>query len=104
RAIGYDDSLDVFGVHAVGGIIGAILTGVFCAPQFAGAGFGDGITSIGSQVNVQLIGIGATLVYSGVVSFVLLKLVDVIVGLRVTEEQETEGLDLALHDERGYSL
>ncbi|MGF1614198.1 MAG: ammonium transporter [Gammaproteobacteria bacterium] len=104
RALGYDDSLDVFGVHAVGGIIGALLTGVFCAPQFGGAGFGDGITSIGSQVSVQLLGVGATLVYSALISLVLLKLLDVVIGLRVSDEQETEGLDLTLHDERGYSL
>jgi Amt family ammonium transporter len=104
RALGYDDSLDVFGVHAVGGIIGAILTGVFCAPQFGGAGFGGDITSIGSQVSVQLIGIGATLVYSGLISFVLFKVIDVVIGLRVTDEQETEGLDLTLHDERGYII
>jgi Amt family ammonium transporter len=104
RAFGYDDSLDVFGVHAVGGIIGAILTGVFCAEQFGGAGFGDGISSIGAQVGVQLIGVVTTIVYSGIVSLVLLKLIDVVMGLRVTEEQETEGLDLALHDERGYTI
>ncbi len=104
RALGYDDSLDVFGVHAVGGIIGAILTGVFCAPSLGGAGFGEGISSIGQQVGVQLLGVGATIVYTAVVSFILLKIVDVVIGLRVTEEQETEGLDLALHDERGYIL
>ena len=104
RALGYDDSLDVFGVHAVGGIIGAVLTGVFCAPSLGGAGFGEGISSIGQQVGVQLLGVGATVVYTAVVSFILLKIVDVVIGLRVTEEQETEGLDLALHDERGYIL
>ena len=104
RALGYDDSLDVFGVHAVGGIIGAILTGVFCAESLGGTGFGDGITSIGGQVGVQLLGVVATIVYTGVLSFVILKVVDLVIGIRVTEEQETEGLDLALHDERGYSL
>ncbi len=104
RALGYDDSLDVFGVHAIGGIIGAVLTGVFCAPSLGGAGFGEGISSIGQQVGVQLLGVGATVVYTAVVSFILLKIVDVVIGLRVTEEQETEGLDLALHDERGYIL
>jgi len=104
RALGYDDSLDVFGVHAIGGIIGAVLTGVFCAPSLGGAGFGEGIESIGQQVGVQLLGVGATIVYTAIVSFILLKIVDVVIGLRVTEEQETEGLDLALHDERGYIL
>ena len=101
---GYDDSLDVFGVHAVGGIIGALLTGIFCAQGLGGVGFGDGITGIGGQVWVQLIGITATVVYSGTVSFVILKAVDAVVGLRVDDDEETEGLDLSQHDERGYNL
>ena len=104
RLLGYDDSLDVFGVHAVGGIIGAILTGVFCAEGLGGVGFGDGITGIGGQVWVQLIGVTATVIYSGVVSFVILKGVDALVGLRVADDEETEGLDLSQHDERGYNL
>jgi len=104
RLLGYDDSLDVFGVHAVGGIIGAILTGIFCAQGLGGVGFGDDISSIGGQVWVQLIGVGATVVYSGIVSFVILKLVDAVVGLRVADDEETEGLDLSQHDERGYNL
>ncbi len=104
RALGYDDSLDVFGVHAVGGIIGALLTGVFCAESLGGTGFGDGLTSIGAPVGVQFLGVVATIVYTGVLSFVILKVIDLLIGIRVNEEQETEGLDLALHDERGYSL
>ena len=104
RALGYDDSLDVFGIHAVGGIIGAILTGVFCAESLGGAGFGGDITSIGDQLAVQFIGVGATVVYTGVVSFIILKVLDGIMGLRVTEDEEAEGLDLALHDERGYII
>jgi len=104
RALGYDDSLDVFGVHAVGGIIGAMLTGVFCAPSLGGAGFSGDISSIGAQVSAQAIGVAATLIYTGVVSFVLLKVLDLIIGLRVSPEQENEGLDLALHDERGYII
>ena len=104
RLMGYDDSLDVFGVHAVGGIIGALLTGIFCAQGLGGVGFGDGITGIGGQVWVQLIGITATVVYSGTVSFVILKAVDAVVGLRVDDDEETEGLDLSQHDERGYNL
>jgi len=104
RILGYDDSLDVFGVHAVGGIIGALLTGVFCAQGLGGVGFGDGITGIGGQVWVQLIGVTATVVYSGVISFVILKAVDAVVGLRVADDAETEGLDLSQHDERGYNL
>jgi Amt family ammonium transporter len=103
RALGYDDSLDAFGVHAIGGIIGAILTGVFADASLGGAGLSEGMT-IGAQVGKQFVGVGATLVYTAIVSFILLKIVDVIVGLRVTEEQETEGLDIALHDERGYTL
>lgn len=102
RALGYDDSLDVFGIHAVGGIIGAILTGVFCAQSLGGAGFGGDITSIGSQVGVQFLGVGVTLVYSGAVSFIILKILDGVMGLRVDDEQETEGLDISLHDERGF--
>lgn len=104
RAIGYDDSLDVFGVHAVGGIIGALLTGVFCAQALGGTGFGDGIDSIGQQLGVQFTGVLATAIYTAVVSLVILKLVDSFIGLRVSGDQETDGLDLALHDERGYDL
>ncbi len=104
RKIGYDDSLDVFGVHAVGGIIGALLTGVFAAETLGGVGFGSGISSIGEQIQTQALGIIATIVYTGVVSFILLKVIDGVMGLRVNEEQEAEGLDVALHDERGYNL
>ncbi|MFQ5935945.1 MAG: ammonium transporter [Acidiferrobacterales bacterium] len=103
RALGYDDSLDVFGVHAVGGIIGALLTGVFCARSLGGSGFGEGIEGVGAQVGVQLVGVIATIVYTGAASLIILKILDVIVGLRVSDEQETEGLDLALHDEKGYN-
>ncbi|HED19802.1 MAG TPA: ammonium transporter [Gammaproteobacteria bacterium] len=104
NAFGYDDSLDVFGVHAIGGIIGALLTGVFCAESLGGSGFGGEITSISGQVGVQVIGILATVIYSGIASLVILKLIDAFIGLRVSEEQESEGLDLAQHDERGYNL
>jgi Amt family ammonium transporter len=103
RAIGYDDSLDVFGVHAVGGIIGAILTGVCAASSFGGVGLAEGVT-ISGQVWTQTLGVLFTLVYSGVGSFIILKVIDVIIGLRVTEEQESEGLDVSQHDERGYIL
>jgi Amt family ammonium transporter len=101
RALGYDDSLDVFGVHAVGGIVGAILTGV-CAGALGGVGLAEGVT-IGQQVWIQTKSVLFTLVFSGVLTFVILKLVDAIVGLRVTSEQESVGLDLALHDERAYN-
>jgi len=103
RALGYDDSLDAFGVHAIGGIIGAILTGVCADASFGGVGLGEGLT-IGAQVGKQFVGVAATLIYTAIVSFVLLKIVDGIIGLRVAEEDETEGLDIALHDERGYNL
>ena len=104
RALGYDDSLDVFGIHAVGGIIGAILTGVFCAKSLGGAGFGGDITSIGAQVAVQFTGVGVTMIYTGLVSFIILKGLDGIMGLRVIDDEEAEGLDLALHGERGYII
>jgi Amt family ammonium transporter len=103
RALGYDDSLDAFGVHAVGGIIGALLTGVFASASLGGAGLAEGMT-IGSQVALQAVGVVATLIYTAIVSLILLKFIDLIIGLRVSEEEETEGLDISLHDERGYSL
>lgn len=98
---GYDDSLDVFGVHGVGGFIGTVLAGVFGAAALGGNQEG---LAIGSQVGVQLTAALITAVWAGVVSYALLKFVDAIVGLRVGPEEETSGLDLALHDERGYSL
>jgi Amt family ammonium transporter len=104
RIFGYDDSLDVFGVHAVGGIIGAILTGVFAATTLGGIGFAEGNTTMGSQVVAQLIGVVVTIAFTMIVSFIILKLIDITIGLRVSEEQESEGLDIALHEERGYIL
>lgn len=104
RMFGYDDSLDVFGVHAIGGIIGAILTGVFAAESLGGAGFASGITSMMTQVQVQVISVVVTIVYTALISYIILKIIDVIMGLRVDEEQEVEGLDMALHDERGYII
>jgi Amt family ammonium transporter len=103
RKLGYDDSLDVFGVHAVGGIVGAILTGVFAFPALGGV-WDPGDATIGSQVWVQLKGVIFTVVFTGVLTWALLKIVDAVMGLRVTAEEETLGLDLALHDERGYNL
>jgi len=102
-----DDSLDVFPVHGVGGMLGTLLAGVFCSTQlgiFSGNGFSDGIDSIGGQLVVQATGVVATLGYTAVVTFVLLKLVGALVGLRVDSDEETQGLDLVLHDERGYDL
>ena len=103
RALGYDDALDVFGVHAIGGIIGALLTGVFAAASMGGVGLAEGMT-MGSQVMAQLKGVLITVAYTAVASFIILKVLDVVMGLRVTEEQETQGLDISLHDERGYNL
>ena len=103
RAAGYDDSLDVFGVHAIGGIIGAILTGVFVSAALGGAGLADGI-SMSAQVGKQIVGVVATIVYDVIATLVLLKIVDAMLGLRVSEDEETEGLDIVLHDERGYNL
>ena len=102
RKLGYDDSLDVFGVHGVGGIIGTLLCGIFVVKSLGGQGLAEGMT-MGSQFTVQLIAVIITIVYCGVVSFILLKIVDSAVGLRVSQEEETGGLDIALHDERGYN-
>jgi Amt family ammonium transporter len=110
RLIGADDSLDVFGVHGVGGILGALLTGVFAAPQLGGQGIFDNVTnkmstdaySIGSQVLVQAEAIGTTIIWSAVVSFIAYKLVDIVIGLRVPEDEEREGLDVTSHGESAY--
>jgi Amt family ammonium transporter len=104
RALGYDDSLDVFGVHCVGGIVGALLTGVFCAEALGGAGFGVESGTMGGQLIAQATGVLATLAYSGLGTFAILKVVDVIMGLRVSEDDESMGLDVALHNETGYNL
>jgi Amt family ammonium transporter len=104
RMMGYDDSLDVFGVHCVGGIVGAILTGVFCAVALGGSGFGVDAGTIGAQLGAQVLGVVVTLIYSGGATFIILKIVDVVIGLRVNEEEEAMGLDLALHNETGYNL
>ena len=103
RKLKIDDSLDVFPVHGVGGFTGLLLTAVFSATAFDGLGLPDGV-SIGQQLLTQLIGAVATLVWCGVGTFVILKLVNLVSPLRVTPEQENEGLDLVLHEERGYSL
>ncbi len=99
--LGYDDSLDVFGVHCVGGILGAILTGVLVSPSLGGTGL-DGY-SMGAQVGTQTLGVVITCVWSAIVSVVAYKIADITVGLRVSEEKEREGLDTAEHGERAYS-
>jgi ammonium transporter, Amt family len=109
-AVGYDDSLDVFGVHCIGGILGAILTGVFVSPSLGGTGVYDyvankvGDYSMADQVISQLWAVGTSLVWSSVVAFISYKIVDVVIGLRVTEEQEREGLDETQHGERSYNM
>ena len=113
RLLGADDSLDVFGVHGVCGIVGALLTGVFNSPALGGPGYvADWVTasvvsaadySIAAQVWTQAKAVGLTIVWSGVVSFIAYKIVDVLIGLRVTEEEEREGLDIASHGETAYN-
>jgi len=105
RVLKIDDSLDVFPVHGVGGILGTLLAGVFSATSlgvFSGYGFADGISSIGGQLYVQFVGVAAGVIFTAVVTWVLLKLVDKLVGLRVTHEEEIQGLDISMHEERGY--
>ena len=97
-----DDSLDVFPVHGMGGILGTLLAGVFVG-ILGGAGLAEGMT-MGSQVWVQFVGVVVTFVYCGVLSWIILKLVDAVIGLRVNEDEETQGLDIVLHDETGYNL
>ena len=103
RTLKIDDSLDVFPVHGVGGILGTFMAGVFASTALGGIGYADGVT-MGSQLGVQLVGIIATLVWTAVITFGILKLVNALTGLRVPEEEETEGLDITQHDERGYIL
>lgn len=102
-ALGYDDSLDVFGVHGLAGIWGAVGTGVLMAPGLGGVGYAEGVT-MGGQVSTQIIAVVVTLIWTGIVSVILYKVVDAVVGLRVSEEYEREGLDTTEHGERAYSL
>ena len=108
RMLGADDSLDVFGVHGVGGILGSLLTGVFCAPSLGGTGVYDYVANkvgdydMAAQIVSQLWGVGTAVVWSGVVSVVAFKLVDLLIGLRVPEEEEREGLDITSHGESAY--
>jgi Amt family ammonium transporter len=101
KALGYDESLDVFGIHGVGGIVGAIGTGIFVSPALGGVGV-DGY-DMGSQVTTQTLGVLVAIGWSGTVSFVLFKLIDLTIGLRVKEEDEREGLDTTSHGERAYT-
>jgi Amt family ammonium transporter len=110
NALGYDDSLDVFGVHCVGGIIGALMTGILVNPALGGAGVMDytigkiGEYSFATQMLAQTKAVLFTLVFSGVASAILFKIVDVLIGLRVSVESEREGLDLNEQGERAYNM
>jgi Amt family ammonium transporter len=110
KMLGADDSLDVFGVHGVGGILGALLTGVFASPSLGGLGACDYVANkcgvfpgIGAQVWIQLQGVIYTAVLSAIVAFIAFKIVDMVIGLRVTEEEEREGLDISSHGESAYN-
>lgn len=103
RAFGYDDALDAFGVHAVAGIVGALLTGVFVDAAFGGKGLAEGMT-IMSQLMVQAEGVAVTVIYDIIATAIILKVIDMMVGLRINEEEEVEGMDVALHNERAYHL
>jgi Amt family ammonium transporter len=98
--MGYDDSLDAFGVHGIGGLVGAILTGVFAAIPFGG----NKEISVGKQVGIQLIASGATIAYAAIATLLILLVVKKITGLRVDDEEEIVGLDVSQHDERGYNM
>jgi ammonium transporter, Amt family len=109
RMLGADDSLDVFGVHGVGGIVGALLTGVFAAPSLGGTGVYDYVANAANpdynilgQVWIQAQAVGTTIVWSAVVSLIAYKLIDLVIGLRVSEEEEREGLDISSHGETAY--
>ena len=99
--LGYDDSLDVFGIHGVAGIIGAIGVAILAAPGLGGVGYADGMT-MGSQLYTQAFAVVVTIVWCAVGSYILYKVVDLVIGLRVTEEAEREGLDTTEHGERAY--
>lgn len=102
--LGYDDSLDAFGIHGVGGIVGAILTGLFAAPFLGGAGLSDKVTGVFDQVWVQILSVLLTIVYTAIVTFVILFVINKLMGLRVSQESELVGLDLSCHEERAYNF
>jgi len=107
RVLKIDDSLDVFPVHGVGGALGTLLAGVFASTGlglFSGQGFADGILSMGGQLSVQAIGVVATVGYTAVATYIVLKLVDLVTGLRVSPDEVIEGLDISSHEERGYVI
>ena len=103
RALSVDDSLDVFPVHGVGGLIGTLMTGIFVSATFNGIGYPENV-GMGEQLTTQFIGVVATALWSGILTWILLKLVDALAGMRVANDEETEGLDTVLHNEKGYNL
>jgi Amt family ammonium transporter len=107
RALKIDDSLDVFPVHGVGGILGTIGVGIFASTElgiFSGQGFAKGVSNMGQQLGIQFVGVISILSYTAVITFIILKVIDMVIGLRVSKEEEIEGLDIALHEERGYII
>ncbi len=107
RVLKIDDSLDVFPVHGVGGILGTLMAGIFSSTSlgvFSGYGFADGINNMSEQLWIQFIGVAAGVIFTAVVTYIILKVIDAMMGLRVDEEKEIEGLDIVLHEERGYDL
>ena len=107
KVLKIDDSLDVFPVHGIGGMLGTILAGVFASTElglFSGFGFAEGITSMAGQLKVQFIGVAATAIYTAIVTWFILKVIGLVSDLRVSKDEEVEGLDIALHEERGYDL
>jgi Amt family ammonium transporter len=100
--MGYDDSLDVFGIHGIGGIVGALGTAIVDRAAFGGIGYSE--AALGAQIWTQFLGVVVTILWCGIASAILYKIVDVLVGLRVREEDERQGLDIASHGERAYSM
>ena len=104
KALGYDDSLDAFGIHGVGGVIGAVLTGIFASPNLGGSGFAAGIGDSVTQVSVQILAVAATIAWDVLMTFAILKMLEQVMSLRVTPEEESEGLDISIHEEKGYNF
>ena len=100
KVLKIDDSLDVFPVHGIGGILGTVLTGVFASASFGGMGLENTILN---QVVIQMIGVGFTIIWCGFFTFIILRIVDNLLGLRISEEQEETGIDLVEHGEKGYN-
>ncbi|HAI69087.1 MAG TPA: ammonia channel protein [Gammaproteobacteria bacterium] len=107
RVLKIDDSLDVFPVHGVGGILGTLCVGIFASTElgiFSGQGFAEGVSSMGQQLGIQFVGVISTMIYTAIMTFIILKVIDIVIGLRVSKEDEIQGLDIALHEERGYII